>query len=90
MFCRQLAKDAGLGRIAERLHEFKVDGLLIIGGFEVSEGPALLYVCDPWEPIVQWMEVSPSPCLCLSTVSPSLCLTLSLLQLYSRREAGDF
>ncbi|XP_076438032.1 ATP-dependent 6-phosphofructokinase-like isoform X2 [Babylonia areolata] len=31
---KQLAADAGLGRIAEKLHEFKIDGLLIIGGFE--------------------------------------------------------
>ncbi|KAL8591740.1 hypothetical protein ACOMHN_032282 [Nucella lapillus] len=31
---KELASEVGLGRIAEKLHEFKVDGLLIIGGFE--------------------------------------------------------
>ena len=38
----------GLGRIAEKLHEFRVDGLLIIGGFEVrQEGQAGLLGCGP-------------------------------------------
>ncbi|KAL8602724.1 hypothetical protein ACOMHN_062938 [Nucella lapillus] len=31
---QQLASDVGLGHIAERLHEFRVDGLLMVGGFE--------------------------------------------------------
>lgn len=31
---KQMASEAGLGRIAEKLHEFKIDGLLIVGGFE--------------------------------------------------------
>ena len=45
MFFRQLANEAGLGRIAERLHEFRVDGLLIIGGFEVGKSGGTVVLC---------------------------------------------
>ncbi|XP_025091708.1 ATP-dependent 6-phosphofructokinase-like isoform X4 [Pomacea canaliculata] len=31
---KQLAHEVGLGNIAEKLREFKIDGLLIVGGFE--------------------------------------------------------
>ncbi|XP_076456810.1 ATP-dependent 6-phosphofructokinase-like isoform X2 [Babylonia areolata] len=31
---KELASEVGLGRIAERLHEYRIDGLLIVGGFE--------------------------------------------------------
>lgn len=37
--CRQLAHEVGLGNIAEKLREFKIDGLLIVGGFEVRNFP---------------------------------------------------
>ncbi|KAK7484393.1 hypothetical protein BaRGS_00024398 [Batillaria attramentaria] len=40
---KQLASDAGLGRIAEKMHEFKLDGLLIVGGFEAFHSAHELY-----------------------------------------------
>lgn len=40
---KQLAEDVGLGPIAEKLHDYKVDGLLIVGGFEAYHSAYQLF-----------------------------------------------
>lgn len=36
IFSRQLANDIGLGKIALKLGEYGIEGLTIVGGFEVT------------------------------------------------------
>lgn len=36
LYCRVLAKQYGLDKIAERMKEYEISGLVIVGGFEVN------------------------------------------------------